>query len=50
MPDYLFPGVTSPGLATAAAGFVGTVVAFVLAIVLARVLSSPTDRKDLAGA
>lgn len=38
MPDYAFPGITSPGLATALAGVAGTVVVFLLALLLARLL------------
>ncbi len=36
MPDYAFPGIASPGVATAAAGAVGTVVVFGLAMLLSR--------------
>lgn len=36
--DYAFPGIKSPAIATAIAGLVGTVVAFLLAFVFARML------------
>lgn len=39
MPDYLFPGITSAGLATVLAGLVGTLVMFLLALALARALT-----------
>ena len=32
VPDYVFPGVGDPRLATALAGFTGTIVVFVLAV------------------
>jgi cobalt/nickel transport system permease protein len=38
IPDYALPGIKSAGWATAMAGAIGTVVVFVLAFVLARVL------------
>jgi cobalt/nickel transport protein len=38
IPDYAFPGVTSEGLATAAAGAVGTVLTFAVAFGVAAVL------------
>jgi cobalt/nickel transport system permease protein len=41
VPDYLFPGVSSAGVATAIAGAIGTVVAFVLATLFARLLVPP---------
>lgn len=55
IPDYLFPGIKSAALATSLAGLVGTILAFVLALVLARILI-PASRKvkvmagDRAGA
>lgn len=36
--EYQFPGITSPGLATAAAGSVGALVVFALAVLLSRIL------------
>jgi cobalt/nickel transport system permease protein len=38
IPDYAFPGIKFLPLATSIAGLVGTVIAFVLALILARVL------------
>lgn len=38
MPDYVFPGIASPGVATAAAGAVGSVVVFGLAVLLSRIV------------
>jgi len=43
LPDYGVPGIKSAGLSTALAGSVGTLVAFVLAYLLARFLT-PLDR------
>ena len=44
MPDYLFPGIKSVAVATSVAGLVGTVIAFGLALLLARLLTpTPTD-------
>jgi cobalt/nickel transport system permease protein len=37
-PDYLFPGIASRGLATAAAGAAGALVVFALAVLLSRVV------------
>ncbi|HZZ44196.1 MAG TPA: energy-coupling factor ABC transporter permease [Tepidisphaeraceae bacterium] len=48
MPDYVFPGVKFVGLATSIAGVVGTVVAFGLAVVLARVLV-PGEKREAEG-
>ena len=38
MPDYMFPGIASPGVATAVAGMVGALVVFGLAVLLSRVV------------
>jgi len=46
MPDYIFPGVASEGLATALAGVVGTVLVFAAMYLLGRVL---VRSKDNAG-
>jgi len=36
IPDYVFPGITSERLATAAAGVLGTLITFILALGLGR--------------
>lgn len=41
LPDYAVPGISSAVLSTAVAGSVGTLVAFVLAYMLARLLTPP---------
>ena len=38
IPDYAFPGIENERLATGAAGFVGTLAVFLIALVLAYVL------------
>ena len=45
LPDYVIPGIGSPVVATALAGAIGTIVMFVFAVILARVVT----RKTLAG-
>jgi len=42
--EYRLPGIGSPGLATAAAGLIGTALAFVAAYVLARVATPSLNR------
>lgn len=48
IPDYAFPGVQSPALATSIAGAIGTVVAFMLAMLFARVLIPARLASDAA--
>ena len=43
--DYVVPGIQSLGMATAIAGLIGTVLAFCLAMVLARIMI-PAKRND----
>jgi len=49
IPDYLFPGIKSATIATSAAGLVGTLIAFALAVVLSRILL-PTHSKTASAA
>ena len=39
IPDYVFPGITSEGLATAVAGILGTLLVFVVLYALGKVLT-----------
>lgn len=45
VPDYAFPGIDDPGLATAAAGLIGTLAVFAVGYGLARAL----PRRDRDG-
>jgi len=46
MPDYQMPGISSEGLATAVAGFVGTAVMFVVAWGIGWLLVRNEDRRS----
>jgi len=45
MPDYVFPWIASPGLATAVAGVVGALVVFGLAMLLSRIVVRRAERE-----
>jgi cobalt/nickel transport system permease protein len=45
MPDYVFPWIGHEGLATAAAGVVGAIVVFALAVVLSRLVVRRVERE-----
>jgi len=45
IPDYVFPGIASPGWATALAGGIGTTVVFLMALAIARLIV-PRRRGD----
>jgi hypothetical protein len=47
LPDYAFPGISDPRLATGVAGFVGTLVVFVVAMGVATVLRRAHPRRRL---
>jgi cobalt/nickel transport system permease protein len=49
IPDYLFPGIKSAGVATSIAGLVGTVVTFGLSLLLARTLVPPAKAEATEG-
>ena len=46
IPDYVFPGITSEGLATAVAGILGTLLVFVVLYVLGKVLARGDKTND----
>jgi hypothetical protein len=52
IPDYVFPGIKSEGVATAVAGAIGTIVLLVLVLVIGRVLGrrSLEPQPEAAGA
>lgn len=54
IPDYAFPGIDNPRVATAVAGFVGTLMVFLIAFAIAWLLgrrrSGPTGDERPAGA
>lgn len=45
LPDYQVPGVVHPGLSTALAGVLGTILVFVLLYVVARLIASRSSQR-----
>ncbi len=46
LPDYIFPGITSEGLATAVAGVLGTLLVFVVLYALGKALARGEKTND----
>lgn len=46
VPDYVMPGITSEGAATAVAGIVGTLVTFAGALLVGRLVQSRQEEKE----
>jgi len=46
LPDYVFPGITNAGLATAAAGILGTLLVFAVLYALGKVLARGEKTND----